>query len=332
MISIIVPVYNAEKYIERCIESILNQTYRDIEVIAINDGSTDSSGSILEGLATSDSRLKVINKENSGVSDTRNAGLMAASGEYIGFVDADDYLDKSMYEKMIKVLSEYNADICCCGYRQEFNDYHYDLASEGVRELNGPSEILSCYLRQDIRSGIGDGNWNKLFRKSVLNNIRYKKCANGEDIDFQYKAFKNAGKLICIPDILYHYVANDESATGSEFKLNKTSILKVAQDILDDVLSNYPELSEEAYAFYLTWNLSLLQKITESRKTEDSKKYAKIIANNLAEKKVYLINNKYSKRLDQYYLKACLFRLMKPAMMFRTIVRTIKPSKDKKVD
>lgn len=331
MISVIVPVYNAEKYIEKCINSILNQTYKDLEIIAVNDGSTDGSFSILEALTKKDNRLKLINKENSGVSDTRNIGLNNATGDYIGFVDADDFLEDSMYEKMICTIGEYKADICCCGYRQEYADYYYDIATEKINELQGPNEILSYYLRQDIRSGIGDGNWNKLFKKELLTNIRYKKYANGEDIDFQFRAFLEAERMVCIPDILYHYVANDESATGSEFNVKKASILKVASDILDEVLSKYTILSEEAYAFYLTWNLSLLQKITESRKTEESKKYARIIRENLSKNKNYLINNKYSKRLDQFYLKASLLGIMKPAMLFRKVVRTVKPSKDKKI-
>ena len=331
LISIIVPVYNAEKYIKRCIESILNQTYSNIELILINDGSEDGSLEIINDYERTDQRIIVVNQENSGVSEARNAGINMSRGEFIGFVDADDYIEPDMYERLYNTISEEAADIVCCGYEQKYKDFCYFIATESQKKLNGIEEILSRYLRQDIRSGIGDGNWNKLFKSCVINQIRYKRYANGEDIEFQYNVFKNAHKMVCIPDILYHYVMNENSATNSEFNVQKSSILKVSDDILDDIIKNYSDIKSEAYAFNLTWKLSLLQNIYSSKTSAEYEEVKAIILESLKTNYRFYINNSYSKRLDQFYLRAAVNGLMSPAMKFRTFVRSIVPSKDKRV-
>ena len=181
LISIIIPVYNAESYIRRCLESVLSQTYKEIQVILVNDGSTDDTLSILEEYSRSDSRIQLINKDNSGVSKTRNIGIDISDGEYIGFVDADDYLEPEMYEKLYNAIKKTAADVACCGYYQDFDTYKYEISvadslladNKTYYELCGTSNILGQYFRQDIRSGIGDGNWNKLFRKDIISDIRY---------------------------------------------------------------------------------------------------------------------------------------------------------------
>lgn len=330
LISIIIPVFNAGKYLTRCIESVINQDYTNLEIIIVNDGSTDNSLDIIEHYAMSDGRIKVVNKLNSGVSDTRNAGLNKSSGELIGFVDADDYIEKDMYSKLLNALLKTNADVVACGYRQEFKDYHYDIATEQDYEVSGTAKILSTYLRQDIRSGIGDGNWNKLFKKSVIKDVRYPKYAYGEDILFQERVFENCNKIICISDILYHYVMNNDSASNAEFKESQVSVLNMSEDILGRVLVKYPEVCEEAYAFYLSWHLVLLQRIYMSSNSEISNKYKKNIIKALKHNKKSCINNKYSKRIDQIYLRASIIGLMKQAMFIITFIRKVVPSKDRK--
>ena len=132
-ISIIVPVYKAEKYLPRCVESLLSQTYRELEIILVDDGSPDNCPEICDGYAEKDSRVKVIHKENGGVSSARNAGLEAASGDYITFVDSDDYVDGQMYEKMLSVAEEYSCDVVMCDCVKEFSDrrevYSHDIRS-----------------------------------------------------------------------------------------------------------------------------------------------------------------------------------------------------------
>lgn len=330
LISVIIPVYNAGKYINRCVESVINQDYYNLEIIIINDGSTDDSFDIIQKYASEDNRIVVVNKLNSGVSDTRNAGLNKASGDLIGFIDADDYIESDMYSKLVKAMAEYEADVVACGYRQEFNEYHIDLSADNNYVIEGTANILSNYLRQDIRSGIGDGNWNKLFKKSVIMDLRYPKYAYGEDILFQEKVFENCEKIAVISDILYHYVMNDSSASNAEFKESQVSVIKMAEDILGRVLVKYPEVSEEAYAFYLSWNLVLLQRIYKSSSSELGKKYRKSIISTLKRNKKSCLNNRYSKRIDQLYLKALIMGIMKQVMFLRDNFRSAVPSKDRK--
>lgn len=335
MISIIVPVYNAEKYLNRCIDSLLGQTYNDIEVIVVNDGSTDGSKAIIDNYSKKDPRIIAIHKENSGVADARNAGIDAAHGEYIGFIDADDFAEPDMYEKLLKAIIAYNAQMSCCGYYQEFSDYHYEIKPEAKIVLQGAKEIYERYLRQDVRNGIFDGNWNKLIKKSVLegttptNSIRYKKIKYCEDIDFQFRAMGNCDTVVCIPDLLYHYMDNEYSATHKPISKDKASVLEVADNILAHILVKHPEIYEQAYAFHLTWYLSLLQEIYDHERNEDSVRFKKKVARKLKDNYRFYAGNTYSKRLDQYYLRAIRWNMVGLARALRSFVRGIRPSKDR---
>lgn len=352
LVSVIVPVYNAEKYLDRCIESILNQTYENIQLIIVNDGSTDSSKTIIDKYSA-DGRVIAVHKSNTGVSETRNTGINISSGEYIGFVDADDYIDSDMIEKMMSVLEECEADVCCCGYIQEFSDFRYEICIDERKVLNGVQEIYSQYLRQDLRNGIFDGNWNKLFKRSAISDIRYSNIGHCEDVDFQFRVFENCNRIVCIPDMLYHYISNNESATNSVFNEKKLSVLCVTDNVLEHVLSKYPQVAKEAYAFSLTWYLSIVQDIYSSGKSAEENKSSKAagtatdskagssdsvakeavkrIRKNLTENFSNYFGNPYSKRLDQYYLVSTVCGMTKPAIGFRNLVRSVVPSKDKQV-
>lgn len=338
LISIIIPVYNAESYIRRCIESVLSQTYKEIQVILINDGSTDNTLSILEEYSRSDSRIQLINKDNSGVSKTRNIGIDISDGEYIGFVDADDYLEPEMYEKLYNAIKKTAADVACCGYYQDFDTYKYEISvddslladNKTYYELCGTSNILGQYFRQDIRSGIGDGNWNKLFRKDIISDIRYDNTLYCEDVDFQIKVFEKCKKVVCIKEMLYHYVDNSFSATKKEFNDSKAGALNVVDDVLNRVLSTYPDIKTQAYAFHLTWYISVLQDLMGNRNSKASKYYYKIIRNKIRQNSKFYFQNKYSKRLDQFYLVACIMGIVRTAIQFRCAFRSLIPSKDKR--
>ena len=330
LISVIVPIYNAEKYLHRCLDSIVNQTYKNLQIILIDDGSEDESSKICDEYKEIDNRIIVIHKENSGVSDSRNIGLDKSEGEYIGFVDADDYIEPSMYEKLYKSIIQYNADICCCGYTQEFDKYFYEKNTERIVSYDSCADILDAYLRQDKYSGIGDGNWNKLFTRRIIENIRYSKYANGEDVLFQFNCFITCKKLVCIPDLLYHYVCNDESASNGKFTESKASILDVADTAIEVVKREHTEVIDQAYAFQLTWYISLLQKICDGKKNKNSIKCRKRIRNQLKKELGNYYRNIYSKRLDQYYLMSELIGVTGFAIIIRKIIRKIKPSTDKK--
>ena len=198
MISVIVPVYKVESYLRQCIDSILCQTYQNLEIILIDDGSPDKSGDICEEYAKADTRIRVFHTENKGLSATRNLGLREAKGEYIGFVDSDDWIEPDMYEKLLRRMEETGTSISICGF---WNEY-----------LKKKSEVRVCdavYSGTDaIRALVCDltnGVWNKLFKKEVWTGIRFPEKRVYEDIATLYKVVLSADCLSCTKETLYHY-------------------------------------------------------------------------------------------------------------------------------
>lgn len=204
MISIIVPVYKVERYLHQCINSLLNQTYKDIEILLIDDGSPDECGDICDYYSRNDSRIKVFHTENKGLSSARNLGIQEAKGEYIGFVDSDDWVEPDMYRILLKELKENNAEISACAIRREYvndkEDYnvhkgHY-VNTEAIRIL-----ICAC----------SDGAWNKLYKKKYWDNVRFPNYRDYEDIATIYKVVLNAHSIVYTPEPLYHYRMRSES-------------------------------------------------------------------------------------------------------------------------
>lgn len=171
-ISVAVAVYNSDAYLDRAIQSILNQTYRNLEVILVDDGSTDNCPAICDKYAQSDLRVKVIHKKNGGLYTTRNAGMEAATGTYLAFVDGDDWLDANMYEEMLSCLKEQNADLAVCRYKWVYQDKTVDL-SKGKAVVMEGQEMLAKYLEEDEAFQIQNAAWNKLYKRSILGDLQF---------------------------------------------------------------------------------------------------------------------------------------------------------------
>lgn len=210
MISIIIPVYNVERYLPECLDSILAQSEPDWEVILTDDGSTDASGGICDAYAKKDSRFRVIHQENAGAANAKNTGLDAARGDYIAFLDSDDTVSPNWLEKALDAMG--NGDIVEYGF-----DRHYPDGFQPVEPLEqtrfGPEDYLEQYLDHWQCSLF----WNKLFRASLLEQLRFRKerrCIDDEF--FTYKAVAGANEIRRIPDVLYHYRQRQSSAVTSE--------------------------------------------------------------------------------------------------------------------
>ena len=225
-ISVIVPVYNVEEYLPRCLESILGQTYRDLQVILVDDGSTDGSSRLCAEFAERDPRIECIRISNSGVSAARNRGLEAAKGRWIGFVDADDYIDAGFYETLVTHLTHSDKQIVCCGVRAEDTEGNRIERFKGRRLPAGEQDFdrddaLLRYLNPGTRI-LYWAVWNKLYSAELLKGIAFE---NGrviaEDFDFTLRCFLRSDGLRYIPDELYHYLVRPGSAiTGSRFSKN----------------------------------------------------------------------------------------------------------------
>lgn len=254
-ISIIVPVYNVERYLERCLESIINQTFRDIEIICVDDGSTDNSLNILKEFAEKDSRIiNIINKHNRGPSFSRNAGLNIARGKYIGLVDSDDYIELNFYETMYNHFENNSGiDIVCCG-TNIVGDAFLDIrdVEEEYHRIKYDGKVN---LTDEIRRSINVDNCNKLYKKSIIDNfdLRFLLNRHYEDNSFYWSYIINVENAYFEKEKFYNYTRRPDSIMGQSFnrKSKKTvDYLYVAKGIFDFwTKHNFLEKHKETFAY-----------------------------------------------------------------------------------
>lgn len=217
LISVIVPVYKVEEYLCACIDSILAQTYENLEIILVDDGSPDNSGKICDEYAEKDSRIKVIHKENGGLSDARNAGLDVASGEYIAFIDSDDSVHPKMFDELYKNLADTNADISCCAYARCYSPDDRvpdDISNENRFEFSS-EEALFAWAH---RSHFGVQVWAKIYRFKTIESIRFDTSVRvSEDIPFLAEAIMNAKKIVYFTRPMYNYTQRTGSILHTKF-------------------------------------------------------------------------------------------------------------------
>ena len=262
-ISVIVPVYNAEKYLEKCINSILNQTYSNLEIILVNDGSKDKSLELMEKFKNQDDRIFIINKENAGVSSARNRGIEVASGKYVIFIDADDYIEKNMFEVLKDDLFKNNVDISMCGYRNIDINGNILYESKPMEEKYFDTKTFRRNLFKDTyyRELI----CNKLFRLEIIkeHNIRFHEDIHiNENILFLLDFSKYAFRYSYGNEILYNFLYNTSGATHAKFNLKKVSVLSsyirlLNYDLDTDILNRikYKYLFDGyAYAYLMKKN------------------------------------------------------------------------------
>ncbi|MFV0518774.1 MAG: glycosyltransferase [Lachnospirales bacterium] len=219
-ISVIVPVYNVDKYLDTCIFSLVNQTYEFFEIILVNDGSTDDSLSICNRWAKKDSRVKIINKENGGLSSARNSGLDNATGEFIAFVDADDYVDLRFLEVLINLCIEKNADISMCEYICVDKYIKYMPRVHASFEIKKSRDALYelCCVPYSVKYVT---MWNKLYRGCLFDNLRFPVGKNHEDEYISYKLILNVDSIATTNEYLYYYLKHQGSITSTNSKKNK---------------------------------------------------------------------------------------------------------------
>lgn len=257
LITVIIPVYNAEKYIAECLESLINQTYKNLEIIVINDGSKDNSGTICDQYKEKDSRIQVIHKENGGVSLARNSGLEIAKGKYIAFVDGDDYLDKEYFEKMLKILKEKQVDIVLCGFNRVY-DNSIEKVTKGKSLIMNKEEFLTDIL--NVQGGAGIVH-SKLWKKEVIQGTNFDKDIKiGEDSYFCIQAVKNVNNVYVLDEALYNYRFNNASAVRKYKKdfpdLCLTS-MKIAKKYIEKEYNNNKNIIKK-FNNYIAYHILLI--------------------------------------------------------------------------
>ena len=249
LISVIVPVYYVEQYIEKCIESLINQTYKNIEIILVDDGSPDNCPSICDEYAEKDNRIKVIHKENGGLSDARNAGMQVATGDYISYIDSDDWVEPQMFEKMLNRLIEDNSDVVSCGVKWvEENGTLIRNVSAGSNTVLNRKESLKELLNDGL---IKQHVWNKLYKTDIIRNISFEKGKYHEDVFWSYQVFGIAEKVSIMTDSFYCYVQRPNSIMSVGYSDKRLDALDAMLQRCYYMKKNFPELYDLSLYTYL---------------------------------------------------------------------------------
>jgi len=282
-VSVIVPVCNAEDYLDELIFSLRRQTLSEMEFIFINDGSVDESKKVVEKYAQVDSRIKLINKENKGVSSARNDGMNLAKGKYVAFVDADDFVSEKMYECLYNKAEEMDAEIVSCGYMIYQNGKETPCLNTVSAKLN-QEEALQDILENKL---LGMSVWNKLFRRHVLNGVLFEeKYKINEDRLFLFSVIKRVSCVAVLPDTFYYYRVNMDSVSHTKFNSTWMDALYVAIDMKSMIDRKYKDLFIIAEASVVRSAYSLLLSIYKSHAKKQFKNEYNILVNRIKETKL----------------------------------------------
>lgn len=256
LVSVIVPVYNVEIFIKKCLNSIVNQTYKNLEIILIDDGSSDNSGKICDEYAAKDKRIKIIHKINGGVSSARNAGLDIANGDYIGFIDPDDYISENMYEILLDEMKSGDFDIVECNYYRVYEDGAQLKKENKDAVYTGYKDIWYAALTDYLFCGM----CNKLIKKSVIGDLRFNTDYKiSEDMLFFFECAKNGNKLKFINKPLYYYFQREDSAIRKTFYKGAFDTLEILEKFESDC--DNEKLIKAWNSYYLPNLISVSQKI-----------------------------------------------------------------------
>ncbi|MBZ4027796.1 glycosyltransferase [Lactobacillus johnsonii] len=257
-VSIVVPIYNVEKYIDECIISLIHQTYKNIEIILVDDGSPDKSGAICDKWAAKDERIKVIHKENGGLSDARNAGIEIASGDFLAFVDGDDWVSVDFVEKMIESLIKYDSDMVVCKFARIFPEGNVNLNSRTpskVEVLNKKEFLIKLTEDNEITNHV----WRKVYKKDLFDNISFPVGKNFEDIYLMPKIVEKCRKIVNLPDVCYYYRQNDEGIVKNINLNNISDHLEANIEEDNSIVRLEPEIKEYVQTWHVMKDFGLLE-------------------------------------------------------------------------
>lgn len=281
MISVVIPMYNAEKYVEKCLNSLLEQTYKDLEIIIVNDGSKDNSQTICERFAEQDKRITLINTENRGAGSARNTGIEVAKGEYISFIDSDDYVCPDYYERLLHMLERAGADIAIGKYQRisEHDEMKFINSGE-VKECTNLEELLVLYGEDEDRYINAVLVTNKLFKRELFEgNVRFPIGRLIDDEFIIYKLIYKSKKIVYTDDVMYAYVQSDSSVMRTNFKEQR---VHDTIDVYDEVYNFFKEngteeLNKKILIRYLSYCVELAQKTSTSTVIDNKEKIYQLL-------------------------------------------------------
>lgn len=301
MISIVVPVYNVKKYLDNCLESIVEQSYKNIEIILVDDGSNDGSSEICDQWAQKDKRIKVIHKSNGGLSHARNVGIEHAQGKYLMFVDSDDIISKKICEILLEILKDNNADLSICNAAHIF-DNNIQFKEQGeLYCYNRDEAICKLWYQKDFLPSA----WGKLYKRELFEKIRFTEGIIFEDIDIMHELFYLCQKIVYSEMELYGYIHHENSITTNKYALRDNVILEICDKIMDFAKTKNTELQDAAKSYNITGALRVYLNAPDKPEYQEAinkaksiiKLYGKdVLKNNQIRKK-----NKYALYLYLYF-------------------------------
>lgn len=307
LISIIIPVYNVEDYFARCIDSVISQSYTNLEIILVDDGSPDRCPAICDEYSQRDERIIVIHKKNGGLSDARNAGIDRAKGRYVTFVDSDDYVDPDYISQLYKILVENNADISICGHTVRYSNGkiipHY---SDHVFTLN-PEKTLEKILYDDE---LCTSAWAKLYKLELFDKIRFPKGENFEDSSTTYKLIMLSKTIACNMRSQYNYMIRPNSIMTEPFSEKKLLYIISWDNMGEAVLNEYPNLRSAVNRGRTYARLSILRQIAISKKTRETKKLGQKIRKEVLKTKTESLLDKKCPRRDKVAMVLLSFGML----------------------
>lgn len=268
LISVIVPIYNVEKYLRRCLDSICNQMYQNLEVVLVDDGSTDLSGKIADEYARRDTRFYVIHKQNGGLSDARNAGLSYCHGTYIVFVDSDDYVTEDYVMVLYDLLKHNHADISVVSLTHQEEELS-KISDSAAAKIYNTKEALQDLLYQRISASANA----KMYRAELFSDIRYPKGRLYEDVIATYQIFEKATKVVWCDIKKYWYYVRTDSIVRSAFNVKKMDYVYNCEEVLEEVKKKYPALSKAAESRLLWAAIHIWVNFTERKKYPEQYQY-----------------------------------------------------------
>ncbi len=269
-VSVIIPVYNVENYIERCVTSVINQTYKNLEIIIIDDGSTDSSFEICKKLGANDTRIKIIQQSNSGVSVSRNTGLKNATGEYILQVDSDDFIAPYTVEHLLNVSRDNQADIVICDFvRGSDSEYNFPADANGNIDIVSSKEVYNLMYKDSHHALRYVVPWCKLYKRNLFQGIEYPDGKIFEDIYVTHKVIFKCKKIALLNEELFYYFYRSNSLMNMEFNLAKLDYLPALVERIDffkeNGMDNLSEIAYDELLHSLIWEYSRTRDMLHSK-------------------------------------------------------------------
>lgn len=268
LISIIIPIYKVESYIDKCVESVLSQTWKKIEVILVDDGSPDKCGLMCDEYAKKDTRIKVIHKDNGGLSDARNAGVEVATGEYIGFIDSDDWIDENFYEQLIDKMKKTGADIVTAGVKKVWEDGKMEVMTPYQEIQLSNQEAMKAIIEESF---LKQPVWYKLYRADVAR-VKFKSGVLHEDNYWSYQVVAKANKVVVMQEPYYYYRQRSNSIMSSQYSEKRLAAIDSKVQRQNFLLQEYPELTDLGcmeMLFAACYQGILIRKNTEKEKRKE---------------------------------------------------------------